>query len=298
MISLPLLFSIFLGYSFFFRRLFKIEFSHALIFSTSFILSIYFIASILYILDPIIYASFALGIGLFLYSLFDFLKQNNIKNISDLFGVDVIIFITAMIIYFLCVKDYPSYYFWDEYSHWGLFLKEINIYHGFRLPENESAVAAQFNTYVKLVAIFQYSMSKILGFKESFNIFANGFLCFIFCTVVFVEKRPFLSIVLCLMLLLFPMLNNIVRFNSIYPDTTVGCIFGAVIAIYIQSKKYNNTLLSLILIAPSLFILPNIKEVGYWFSYVLIFMITVDLIINKQYIFICNNNFIITTCYK
>lgn len=195
MISLPLLFSIFLGYSFFFRRLFKVEFSHALIFFTSIILSIYFIASILYILDPIIYASFALGIGLFLYSLFDFLKQNNIKNISDLFGVDVIIFITAMTIYFICVKNYPSYYFWDEYSHWGLFLKEINIYHGFRLPENESAVLAHFNTYVKLVAVFQYSISKILGFKESFNIFANGFLCLIFCSVVFVEKKPFLSIV-------------------------------------------------------------------------------------------------------
>lgn len=283
MIGLIFLFPIFLGYSFFFRKLLKIEFSHALVFSTSTILSIYFIASILYILDPLIYISFALGIGFFLYCIFDFLRYNNIRDITELFSADVIVFILGMVIYYILVKDYPSYYFWDEYSHWGLTLKETNIYHGFRLPSDPSSVIYKFNGYVKLTSIFQYGISKIIGFKESLNIFSNGFLYFIFCSVALVEKRLFLSIFLYLMLILFSMYDVIVSINSLHIDATIGCIFGATIAIYFQSKKYNNTLLSLILISPLLFILPNIKEVGYWLSYIAIFIIMVDLICDKKY---------------
>lgn len=284
MSGIILLFTIFLGYSFFFRKLFKIEFSHALVFSTSGILSIYSIASIFYILDSVIYASFVLGVGFFLYCIFDSFRQSkDIRNIGELFGVDVIIFILGMTAYYIFVKDYPSYYFWDEYSHWGLTLKETNIYHGFRLPNDPSSVINKFNGYVKLASIFQYSINKIIGFKEGLNVFANGFLYFIFCSVALVEKRLFLGIFLYLMLILFSMYDVIVSINSLHVDAIVGCIFGATIAIYLQSKKYSNILLSLVLISPLLFILLNIKEVGYWLSYIAIFIITIDLICNKKY---------------
>ncbi|WP_218460937.1 hypothetical protein [Rickettsia sp. TH2014] len=232
----------------------------------------------------VIYASFVLGVGFFLYCIFDSFRQSkDIRNIGELFGVDVIIFILGMIAYYIFVKDYPSYYFWDEYSHWGLTLKETNIYHGFRLPNDPTSVINKFNGYAKLASIFQYSINKIIGFKESLNVFANGFLYFIFCSVALVEKRLLLGIFLYLMLILFSMYDIIVSINSLHVDATVGCIFGATIAIYLQSKKYNNILLSLVLISPLLFILPNIKEVGYWLSYIAIFIITVDLIFNKKY---------------
>jgi len=274
-------FSTYLGYSLFLRKYLKIEFSHALIFSTSIILSIYFIAALLYILDPVIYASFAIGIGLFLYSVFDFLKQNKIKDLGNLFTWDIIIFIGAVIIYFLCIRNLVAYAFWDEYSYWGVALKEINYYHGLRKLDQAGTVLGA--RYTQLAIIFQYSISKLLGFKEAHNVFANGLLCIIFSSVALVERKLFWSIILPLIMLIPTLEPSLFSWNSLHLDVVVGIVFSGILAIYIQSKKYNNILLSYILLVPMLFILPNIKEVGYWLSYFIILFITLDQIIHKKY---------------
>ncbi|HJD60488.1 MAG TPA: hypothetical protein LFW20_07680 [Rickettsia endosymbiont of Omalisus fontisbellaquei] len=274
-------FSTYLGYSLFLRKYLKIEFSHALIFATSIVLSIYFVAAILYVLDPIIYASFAIGIGLFLYSIFDFLKQNKVKDLGDLFTWDIIVFIGAVIIYFLCIKNLIAYAFWDEYSYWGVAIKEMDYYHGLRGPDQAGTVLEV--RYTQLATIFQYSISKLLGFKEAYNVFANGLLCIIFSSVALVERKLFWSIILPLIMLIPTLEPSLFSWNSLHLDVVVGIVFSGILATYIQSKKYNNILLSYILLVPMLFILPNIKEVGYWLSYIVILFIFIDQVIDKKY---------------
>ncbi|HJD55967.1 MAG TPA: hypothetical protein LFW21_04960 [Rickettsia endosymbiont of Pyrocoelia pectoralis] len=232
-------------------------------------------------MDPIIYASFAIGIGLFLYSFFDFLKQNKVKDIGNLFTWDIIVFILAVIIYFLLIKNLINYTFWDEYSHWGVFAKEINFYKGLPPPKAPVAIVAASQT--RLVVIFQYSIAKLIGFKEAYNVFAHVLMCIIFSSVVLITKRLFWSLILLLIVILPTLYVSIGSWNSLHQDTTVGIIFSAVIALYIQSKKYNNLLLSFILIIPTIFILPNIKEVGYWLSYFVIFFVIGDQILEKNF---------------
>jgi len=291
-LGLSAFFSTYLGYSLFLRKYLKIEFSHALIFATSIILSIYFLAAILYVLDPIIYASFAIGIGLFLYSIFDFLKQNKVKDLGDLFTWEIIVFIGAVIIYFLCIKNLIAYAFWDEYSYWGVALKEMDYYHGLRKLDQAGTVLGV--RYTQLIVIFQYSISKLLGFKEAYNVFANGLLCIIFSSVALVERKLFWSIILPLIMLIPTLEPSFFSWNSLHQDTVVGIVFSSIVATYIQSKKYYNVLLSYILVIPMLFILPNIKEVGYWLSYVVILFIIIDQIINKKYKYLYINLILIT----
>jgi hypothetical protein len=283
MLGLTLFFIIYLGYSFFFRKLLKIEFSHALVFSTCIILSIYFLAAIFYFLDPIIYSSFAIGVGLFGYIIFDFLKHNKIKNIGELFTWDVVAFILIVSIYFISIKNLPTYFIWGDYSLWGILIKEMNIYHGLRSPEAPTAVLSYMKNYVQLPTIFYYSISKLIGFKEAYNIFANGLLYIIFSSVALVERSRLMAILLTLVLVLPSTCDPVSAINSLYVDTTVAFVFGAAVAIYIQSQQYNKPLLTLVLIAPLLFILPNIKEVGYWFSYIIILIIFIDAIYIKNY---------------
>ena len=289
MLGLVVLLIILLGYSLFFRELIKIEFSHALVFSFSTIISLYFIAAIFNILDATIYCSFVLGIGLFIYVILDFLRHDTARNICKILTYDVIIFVVAVVTYFISIRGLLTYAFWDEYSFWGIAAKGMNINHG--LSFNRELSSNMFGQYAQLASIFQYSISKLIGFKEAHNVFANGLMLIIFSSVALVEKRLFWSITLPLITILPSLFFNIVSLNSLHLDGTIGMLFGATIAVYIQSAKYNSPLFRLILIMPLMFILPNIKEVGYWFAYMTILIIIVDqysadrsLLKNRRYV--------------
>ncbi len=284
MLGIVTLITIFLGYGFFFRKFFKIEFSHAIVFSFSLILSIYFISAVLNILDASIYCSFFVGISLFVYVIFNFLNNNKIKDIYEIFTYDVIIFVVAIIAYFISIRGLLNYAFWDEYSYWGIVVKEMNVYHGLKFPDQSGQITTAISaSYAQLPGIFQYSVSKLIGFKEAHNVFANGLIFVVFSSVALVEKRLFWSIILPLVTVLPSLFFTTVSINSLHLDGSVGAVFAATIAVYIQSKKYNNSLLTFMLIMPMLFISPNIKEAGYWLAYLIILIITTDKLLSKNY---------------
>lgn len=268
------------GYTNFCRNLLKIDFGHALVFTFSIILSIYFIASITYTLDLVIYSSFILGTFLFLKSLYDFFIINKVQNNFYYNYIDYIIFALIIVIFYYNIRWLPVYAFWDEYSCWGVALKEMNIYHGFQKLGQPKTVNAP---YVSLCTIFQYSISKLIGFKESHNVFANGLIGIIFSSVFLTPKKIYLSLTFILIAILPALFFDIISFNSLHIDTNLGIIFGTCIAIYVQSKKYNNPYLTFGLIAPILFILPNIKEAGYWLAYIIIAILFIDEILRKKY---------------
>ncbi|RYE05565.1 MAG: hypothetical protein EOP33_05315 [Rickettsiaceae bacterium] len=268
------------GYINFCRNLLKIDFGHATVFTFSIILSIYFIASITYTLDLVIYGSFILGTFLFLKYLYDFFITAKSRQNFSYDYTDHIIFALIIIVFYYNIRWLPVYAFWDEYSYWGVALKEMNIYHGFQKLEQPKTVNA---SYVPLSTIFQYSISKLIGFKEAHNVFANGLIGIIFSSVFFTPKKIYLSLTFILIAILPALFFDIISLNSLHIDTNLGIVFGACIAIYVQSKKYNNPYLTFFLTAPILFILPNIKEAGYWLAYIVIALLFSDKILRKKY---------------
>ncbi|ARD86121.1 hypothetical protein A3306_02565 [Rickettsia bellii] len=132
--------------------------------------------------------------------------------------------------------------------------------------------------------IFYYSINKLLGIKISTNIFANGLLYIILSLVAWRKGSIFLSIVLQLILILPSLFSELSSLQSLHTDLTVGFAFAALISLYIQAKnKYKTYYIKYVLLIPLIFILPNIKEVGYWFSYIVILFIIIDIIYNKKY---------------
>ena len=138
------------------------------------------------------------------------------------------------------------FFSWDEFSHWGIFLKEIYIKN--KLPVEDFCTVAPF--YIPGITLFEYFFLNILGYKEGLAYFAHALFILSEVIVVFVGIKQaklhhvltYLPSVLIYMLF-FPLL-----FFTLYVDATLGLLFGVglIVSREINNEKTKLTLLFLI----------------------------------------------------
>lgn len=179
-------------------------------------------------------------------------KQESRKNI-----IEIIIFTLLIFIFFLYTRD-ASLHAYDDFSHWGVFTKEL-LYSG--VFENQASLTSIITThahYPRGAAVYHYFMLSLSGYSDGNVLFAHFLLHLAFLAPLVANKKLWQTWVLFSMILCGVVLYT-TGIRSIYNDSTIGLMFGAIFVIYILEEDKKKALL---LILPITILLSLFREIG------------------------------------
>jgi len=244
------------GYALFLFTHYKRNISTSIFFSITFIISSLYIFGLLNFLAVGGYALFYVGIGLLGYLLYVQKRQ----AFFAIKSVPFIVFISLCVIYFYLFQK-AQYAFWDEYSHWGVYIKEMMYTH--RLYDAGS-VSAHLR-YPPGPAIWQYFIALNTGYSEASTYFAT-FILLVGSTLMLYEQLTFkqahwILAVFMTQVLVFANFGH--GFNSIYVDHVIGAMFTGLLLCFFVQRYDTHTIW---LLAFPLVAIVLLKGVGLYFG--------------------------------
>ena len=255
MIAISALLPIF-GYATIFYLYFKKTVSVSIFFSISSIITILFIFGMFDFLQYATYLIFYGGIVLLLFTSILFKK----KLLDAVVSVPFVMFTLMSIIYLYMMKD-AQLFFWDEYSHWGQFIKEMSFTHRFY---DASSVGTNL-MYPPGISIWDYFLVMPMGYNEGTLYFAY-FLILFSSTLMMYERlkwKEFYWIILIFVLQMVVFATYGHWFSSIYVDHVVGTFFTGLVLVYLVDKFETKELFLFII---PLITLVLLKEIGLYFG--------------------------------
>lgn len=255
MIAITSLLPIF-GYAAIFYIYFKKTVSVSIFFSIASIITILFVFGMLDFLKEGAYFLFYGGVGLFIF-LSIWAKDKLLEAVKS---VPFVMFTLMSIIYLYFMQD-AQLFFWDEYSHWGIFIKEMYYYHHFY---DNSSVAANL-TYPPGISIWDYFIVLPTGFTEGKLYFAY-FLILFSSTLMMYEKLSlkqahWIVLVFAIQMVVFAGFGH--WFSCIYVDHIVGAMFAGLVLTYLVDHF---SVKQLILFIFPLSAIVLVKEIGLYFG--------------------------------
>jgi hypothetical protein len=258
-IKILVLIASFTGYTQFLSYAYKVKLNISIPLALALLMSCNFLAALANVLPICVNIMHLIGFALFyIFSLKPLLAQRN-EN-PYVISKEILALVSLLLIYYLRVV-FAYYSSWDDFSHWGVSIKDIYYHNGLVQPGEQSSIMKIFFHYPQLMSLFHYSTLKIIDLTEGNNIFIAGVTVILFSTVLMIENRYWLNIWL-LLAALAPLTLFTTALRSVMVDGTVCAAFGAALSLFLQTTNYKRYLV----IAPLIFILPNIKEVGLWLS--------------------------------
>ncbi|WP_341787886.1 hypothetical protein [Rickettsia endosymbiont of Cantharis rufa] len=264
MIIVPIL-SLF-GFSSFFAKYFKTKLTFAIPVTIGILVAILYCFAMLKLLPTATYICYFIGIFLAFMSFPSFMsssplmsflrKQESRKNI-----IEIIMFVLLIFIFFLYTRD-ASLYTYDDFSHWGVFTKEL-LYSG--VFENQASLTSIITThahYPRGAAAYHYFMLSLSGYSDGNVLFAHFLLHLAFLAPLAANKKLWQTGMLFSMILCGVVLYT-TGIRSIYNDSTIGLMFGAIFVIYILEGDKKKALL---FILPITILLALFREIGTWFA--------------------------------
>jgi len=155
------------------------------------------------------------------------------------------IFLIIFILLFQLTKSL-KFYRWDEFSHWGIFVKELYIKN--ILPVKNFCTGGP--QYIPGISLFEYFFTKNLGYKEGYVYFA--YLFFIFTELITfigkLEKKKILTYLLNFSSIIIFLFYLPIYFISLYADAALGLLFGAgiIFGLNVKLDSENKVILFLI----------------------------------------------------
>ena len=243
------------GYALFAYLKCKRNISTSIFFSITFILSVLYLMGLFNLLKVGAFLLFYAGCGIFVYLAY----KNSLQVFKIIGSVPVVVFTVASVIYWYLFQD-AHYFFWDEFSHWGVYVKEMMYTH--KLYGAES-IAGHLR-YPPGSAVWQYFVSVNTEYSEATTYFAH-FLLLLGSTLPLYEKISFrqphwIVLILALQILFFANLGH--GFSSIYVDHVVGAVFLGILLCFV-SQEYNAKTLAGFVFPLTTLVL--IKEIGLFF---------------------------------
>jgi hypothetical protein len=261
-----------LGIALFYNIKLKKLSSVALFFSMTTILTILYLFGLVEFLK--IGASFiyAIGGGSFLY----FLVKESKKSLEFFKSVPIVIFLILSLFYFYKMQD-ALYFFWDEFMHWGIFIKETVIFDRYY---DANSVSAHLN-YPPGMTTWSYFVLFLENYKEGYVFFAY-FILAVGSTLMIYQKLSFKQIhwilaAFIVQMSLFATFGH--WFNSILVDHIISAIFIGIMLSFLFDKftKFEYMLFIFPLISIVL-----VKEVGFYFGATFLVFAFLYLLLTKQ----------------
>lgn len=205
------------GYLFFFKKKTKLPYEFLLPFIFTLVGIIIFVSGVLNMMKEFCILLCFVGLILFGYNLIkkniDFKKILNVKFI--------VLFLAFLYITIVCGQMNLLHY--DNFSHWGLIIK--NMFVDNHLPNFENAVI-EFRNYQPGSACFIYYFAFLAGKSEASMIIAQNYLLlsYLFSLLVFISskfKRKYFAILLLISIFAFMLCGNIM-FNDLLVDSLIA----------------------------------------------------------------------------
>lgn len=183
-------------------------------------------------------------------------RHRAVAEIKDNYR-EIITFFGICILYTLYAQD-KNFYLWDDFSHWGIVsleLLEKNLFESQGMP---TAILNWHAHYPRGSALYHYFILMPIGHSEAGALSAHFLLHLIFIAPLWHNKKVWQSLMLSSSVLLVIALYTLGLITT-YNDSTIGVIFGSIIAINIlEANKIKAMLVSL----PILILLPLYREIG------------------------------------
>ena len=175
-------------------------------------------------------------------------------------SVPVVIYTVMSIVYLYLMKD-AQLFFWDEYSHWGAFIKEMYYFHHFY---DANSVAAHLR-YPPGISVWDYFILLTYGFYSEGSLYFAYFLILFSSVLMMYEKlqwRQYYWIVTIFasQMILFATYGH--WFSCIYVDHIIGAMFAGMLLAYLVDTYTDKELLYFIFPAIAIVL---VKEIGLFF---------------------------------
>ncbi|MDA8442089.1 MAG: hypothetical protein M0Z55_06900 [Peptococcaceae bacterium] len=247
-----------LGYFLYIAKRFTWPVEAAVTFSVSLIISVLYLFSLLGLL---LFGTYVLAIvGFVLFSWFIFQNHKNLRDVAyNLFTPGLLMYVISCIFIYFQYRN-TIYTGWDEFSHWGLIIKAMTYRNN--LPGVNTVVT--FTDYPPGTAIFQYFVTKIIGYSEGTTYVAQNIL-FISLFLGLLQRLRWkqfgtAAAIFIVAYLVVPFFSATNGYNELYADPVLGAFFGIALGLYYLSDEQDMG--AIIRILPLLFVIPLIKQIG------------------------------------
>lgn len=260
------------GFATLFYIFFKKSVSVSIFFSISFIITILFAFGMLEYLQIGSYVLFYGGAFLLIVMGIIYDKQ----LIKAIITVPFVMFVVTSVVYLYFMKD-AQLFFWDEYSHWGAFIKYMYSTNSFY---DLSANAAHLY-YPPGITLWDYFVLNSSSFNEGTVYFAY-FLILFSSTLMMYEKLSFRNIHWIVLVLI----GQIILFagfghwlSCIYVDHIIGALFAGLVLSYLADNFRTKELLLFLF---PLVTIALIKDIGLYFGLSFLGLVIILSILNTK----------------
>ena len=170
---------------------------------------------------------------------------------------------------------------WDDFSHWGLAVKNMYIYSA--LPAGVSQATISYTDYPPASTLFSWLWTLLSGvFNEEDPQRALNMLMLCFLLPAMKDqdwRKPGKALSMAVLLFGFPLLFSTSAYRTLQVDTLIGCVSLYVLYAWFLCRHDVCTYTG---IGISLFLLPLIKEMGFAFALLLIVIIGADMFLDSK----------------
>ena len=240
------------------------------------------IATILYVIGLFVKIKFGiwvvliLGFVLFLYSFIYIVK--NEKSIFDFFTPGLVVYCIITLGLIIICRDFVRME-WDEYSHWGLAVKDMFYYDALSMHEGSSVLAKRyppFSTIIEYYFMYNNEMFSEGIMYVAYLSFVWSMLVIAFKNIKWHEIREiFLTGIIILLLPLF----FFDFYYSLYVDLLLGIVFSYILISYYSDE---NSIFNNIRIMVSLCALVLVKDMGLVLACIFVIIAIIDCLSEKK----------------
>jgi hypothetical protein len=219
------------------------------------------------------------GLSSMTLSIINSVKRKRVEKI--LFNYVNVIFITLALILF-GYFDNSAFFTWDEFSHWGLVVKDMYITDSLALPDS----AVIYTSYPPGLTLFQYIFGKYSGgFNEGLVFSATSVFVIsgLISAIPIVGRSHVKSRACFASLVLIFMMEPLFDWQFSLADHVLGVTFGAAAIIGMDQKEYFSQ--RMLWSVPLLMLLVLLKPTGIIFSFAALgISLITNLIINRYFV--------------
>lgn len=203
------------------------------------------------------------------------------------FPVLTFLFGCAFFIVLFSVKE-PFYMSWDEFSHWGPFVKNAKMSNSLHIFSDKEFVHPP---YYQGTTVLYYIGSFFSHEYAEADVFAVYCVFYVACAVSILPDLKWKnSPVLCsafllatpLMFVILPYAPYAAPYTSIYLDCFVGVFFGAILTYIIQTRRENTSIWTMTVTALLLVAFFQIKDIALAFCLICMATYAVQLLMNRD----------------
>lgn len=260
-----------IGYCLYIKDKFKIE--------KEFLLGIVFILiSLIIFIFGLLNILYCGSIMLLIIGIILFFVKFSKKNIYEMINVNTIIIIMLILYVTIFFQNFHLLHY-DNFTHWGLVVKNMLLYDKF--PNFENAII-EFKAYQPGSAVFIYYFSHMMDLKEGMMIVAQNYLLIAFLSSILFfanNKNKVIYIVIDIATIIFVWFANIMPCDLLVDTLLSVVLIFAFVVFYVYKKDLKKLFYLFLFISLFLCI---IKNTGYVLAFVICALYFINGIVNKK----------------